>query len=87
MEDAQMISDLLITLTDAKEWRETFEGDGAARRFISFEGVVAADNILMEGKRGGWVGALRMPRGFAIEMTAWLEQRVAAELAKLGVES
>lgn len=83
IDEARRVSDLLVTLDDAREWRETFEGEKV--EFIGFERTVAADNIRLEGSREEWSSELRMHRTTAIDMMAWLEQRTLSNLECLGV--
>lgn len=83
MNDAKRISDLLVIMKDAREWRETFEQSAAP--FIGFEDVVSAGNVLMEGPRDGWQGSLRMDTPTAVAMMKWLEAVAQAELFEHGV--
>ena len=83
MDDARRLSDLLVTLDDAKEWKETFEDDGEP--FIVFEEVVTGKNIRADGRRGGYEGGLRMDRATAIAMMAWLQEYTQTQIAEIGV--
>lgn len=86
IEDARRASDLLKVMDDAKEWQETFDRE-AEHGFILFEEIVAAHNIDGNGRRSGWSGPFRLTTPIARDMMAWLRERVARELASLGVGS
>jgi hypothetical protein len=84
MDEARRVSDLLVTLDDAKEFRESFEEENE-QNYIAFENVMSASNIQANGTRGGWQGLIRMPRATAIAMMKWLEEHVRAELSAMQV--
>lgn len=82
-EEAREVSDLLVTLDDAGEWRDSFAE--CKDPFVIFEEVVHAKNVRGDGTRGGWVGSLGMPKWLALRMMLWLENEAITRLTELGV--
>lgn len=80
---ARRIALLLDVLDEAREWRESF--DETKRNYVGFDNIVSADNLGLNGERGGWDGAISLPKELAIEMMRWLEARAMKELTELGV--
>jgi hypothetical protein len=87
-EELLRAAQLFRTLSEAKEWRETFEENKEPTHSI----VVLGEISMTEGRLAdartlhGFDGTLELPRDLAILMMRFVESAARAEIRDLGVD-